>query len=78
MGLVTKFFRNHRVMATVMDLDRQPAVGRMRHDRQRGRKITRKGEEVGTYLAVTPDELQRAANDLFQERNSATLIYVPA
>lgn len=35
-------------------------------------------EEVGTYLAVTPDELHRAANDLFQERNSATLIYVPA
>ena len=35
-------------------------------------------EEVGTYLAVTPDQLHRAANDLFQERNSATLIYVPA
>ena len=35
-------------------------------------------EEVGIYLAVTPDELHKAANDLFQERNSATLIYVPA
>lgn len=35
-------------------------------------------EEVGTYLAVTTTDLHRAANDLFQERNSATLIYVPA
>ncbi|GAB4496931.1 MAG: pitrilysin family protein [Saprospiraceae bacterium] len=35
-------------------------------------------EEVATYLAVTTADLHRAANDLFQERNSATLIYVPA
>lgn len=35
-------------------------------------------EEVGIYLAVTPADLHKAANDLFQERNSATLIYVPA
>lgn len=35
-------------------------------------------DEVDTYLAVTTDDLHRTANDLFQERNSATLIYVPA
>jgi predicted Zn-dependent peptidase len=35
-------------------------------------------EEVEIYLAVTPAELHRAANDLFQKRNSGTLIYVPA
>lgn len=35
-------------------------------------------EEVDIYLSVTTDDLHRAANDLFQERNSATLIYVPA
>jgi len=35
-------------------------------------------EEVETYFAVTPDDLLRAANDLFQPNNSATLIYVPA
>jgi predicted Zn-dependent peptidase len=34
-------------------------------------------EEVEIYLAVTPADLHRAANDLFQERNSGTLIYVP-
>jgi len=35
-------------------------------------------EEVSTYLAVTPDQLHRAANALFQADNSATLIYIPA
>jgi predicted Zn-dependent peptidase len=35
-------------------------------------------EEVGIYLAVTPADLHRAANALFQANNSATLIYVPA
>jgi predicted Zn-dependent peptidase len=35
-------------------------------------------EEVGIYLAVTPADLHRTANDLFQANNSATLIYVPA
>lgn len=35
-------------------------------------------EEVDIYLSVTPADLHRAANDIFQERNSATLIYVPA
>lgn len=35
-------------------------------------------EEVATYLAVSTADLHRAANHLFQERNSATLIYVPA
>ena len=34
-------------------------------------------EEVETYLAVTPADLHRAANDLFRADNSATLIYVP-
>jgi len=35
-------------------------------------------EEVATYLAVTPAELHRVANELFQANNSATLVYVPA
>ncbi len=35
-------------------------------------------EEVDAYLAVTPDELHQAANELFRADNSATLIYVPA
>ncbi|HRI59853.1 MAG TPA: pitrilysin family protein, partial [Saprospiraceae bacterium] len=35
-------------------------------------------EEVDIYLSVTPADLHWAANDIFQERNSATLIYVPA
>ncbi|MEO6758779.1 MAG: pitrilysin family protein [Saprospiraceae bacterium] len=35
-------------------------------------------EEVDTYLAVTPADLQRTAMALFQPNNSATLIYVPA
>lgn len=35
-------------------------------------------EEVDIYLSISPDDLHRAANDIFQERNSATLIYVPA
>ena len=35
-------------------------------------------EEVDTYLAVTPTELHRVANELFQANNSATLVYVPA
>ena len=34
-------------------------------------------EEVDIYLSVTPADLHRTANDIFQERNSATLIYVP-
>ncbi len=34
-------------------------------------------EEVEIYLAVTPADLHRAANDLFRESNSGTLIYVP-
>ena len=34
-------------------------------------------EEVDAYLAVTPDELHQAANELFRADNSATLIYVP-
>ncbi len=34
-------------------------------------------EEVGIYLAVTTDDLYRAANDIFREGNSGTLIYVP-
>lgn len=35
-------------------------------------------EEVATYLAVTPADMHRAANALFQEGNSGALIYVPA
>ncbi len=35
-------------------------------------------EEIDIYLAVTPADLHRAANSLFQADNSATLIYVPA
>ena len=35
-------------------------------------------EEVETYLAVTPADMHRVANDLFQANNSAVLIYVPA
>lgn len=35
-------------------------------------------EEVDTYLAVSSADLQRAAQSLFREDNSATLIYVPA
>ncbi|MCW5924164.1 MAG: insulinase family protein [Saprospiraceae bacterium] len=35
-------------------------------------------EEVDIYLAVTPADLHRVANDLFQERNSAILTYLPA
>jgi predicted Zn-dependent peptidase len=34
-------------------------------------------EEVDTYLQVTPADLHRCANQLFQPNNSATLIYVP-
>jgi predicted Zn-dependent peptidase len=34
-------------------------------------------EEVGAYLAITPDQLQRAARQMFRPDNSATLIYVP-
>jgi len=35
-------------------------------------------EEVETYLAVTPADMHRVANALFQANNSAVLIYVPA
>jgi predicted Zn-dependent peptidase len=35
-------------------------------------------EEVNTYLAVTPDDMHRVANELFRPDNSAVLIYVPA
>ncbi len=35
-------------------------------------------EEVETYLAVSSIDLQRTAQSLFREDNSATLIYVPA
>jgi len=35
-------------------------------------------EEVETYLAVTPADMHRVANALFQTNNSAVLIYVPA
>lgn len=35
-------------------------------------------EEVETYLAVTPTDMHRVANALFQANNSAVLIYVPA
>jgi zinc protease len=35
-------------------------------------------EEVDIYLKVTPEDLHRCANELFQPNNSATLIYVPA
>ncbi|MEO6039695.1 MAG: pitrilysin family protein [Saprospiraceae bacterium] len=34
-------------------------------------------DEVDTYLAVTPEDLHRAALALFRANNSATLIYVP-
>jgi zinc protease len=34
-------------------------------------------EEVQTYLAVTPDEMQRVARQVFRPNNSATLVYVP-
>jgi predicted Zn-dependent peptidase len=35
-------------------------------------------EETATYLAVTPADLQRSAQSLFQADNSATLVYLPA
>jgi len=35
-------------------------------------------EEADIYLAVTPAELHRTANELFRADNSAVLIYVPA
>ena len=34
-------------------------------------------EETATYLALTPADLQRAAQEIFRADNSATLIYVP-
>jgi len=34
-------------------------------------------EEVDTYLAVTPAEMHRAANEIFKAENSATLVYLP-
>jgi zinc protease len=35
-------------------------------------------EETDTYLAVTPADLQQAAQSLFRADNSATLVYLPA
>ncbi len=35
-------------------------------------------EEVGIYLNVSPEDMHRCANELFQPDNSATLVYVPA
>lgn len=34
-------------------------------------------EEVETYLAVTPADMQRVAQDIFRAEHSATLIYLP-
>jgi zinc protease len=34
-------------------------------------------EEIATYLAVTPADLQRSAQTLFQETNAGMLIYLP-
>lgn len=34
-------------------------------------------EEVNIYLSVTPDDIRRAAADLFRPDNSGTLVYVP-
>jgi predicted Zn-dependent peptidase len=34
-------------------------------------------EEVNIYLSVTPADMHRCANELFQPNNSATLVYVP-
>ncbi len=35
-------------------------------------------EEVDIYLKVSPEDMHRCANELFQPDNSATLVYVPA
>ena len=35
-------------------------------------------EEVETYLAITPAEMQRVAGEIFRLEASATLVYVPA
>jgi zinc protease len=35
-------------------------------------------EEVDIYLKVSPADMQRCAQELFQQSNSATLVYVPA
>ena len=35
-------------------------------------------EEVATYQAVTPADLQRVARDMFQEEHAGVLIYLPA
>ncbi len=34
-------------------------------------------EEVDTYLAVTPEDMHRVANEIFRADNSATLVYLP-
>ena len=34
-------------------------------------------EEVETYLAITPAEMQRVAGEIFRPEGSATLVYVP-
>jgi hypothetical protein len=34
-------------------------------------------EEVDTYLAVTPADMQRVAGELFRHEASATLVYLP-
>jgi len=35
-------------------------------------------EEVATYRAVTPADLQRVAQEMFQEKNAGVLVYLPA
>ncbi|MCC6281498.1 MAG: insulinase family protein [Saprospiraceae bacterium] len=35
-------------------------------------------EEVETYLAITPEEMHRVANEIFRAENAATLVYLPA
>ncbi|MBL7783802.1 MAG: insulinase family protein [Saprospiraceae bacterium] len=34
-------------------------------------------EEVDTYLAVTPEDMQRVAKEIFREEGSAILVYLP-
>lgn len=34
-------------------------------------------EEVDTYLAVTPEDMQRVAQEIFREEGSAILVYLP-
>ena len=35
-------------------------------------------EEVATYQAVTPADLQRVAREMFREENAGVLVYLPA